>query len=148
MRILLLMMIGLTAVACAKLPQKKGALPVIHKSEDLFPHPRIHFASNQSEVGSMESEEVLKIEDNIIWLMENQSSVVILEGHCDEWGEAWYNLELGDRRARAIKAYLIEKGIDPERIVLVVSFGEGRPFDLRPVGEAWRLNRRVEFVPR
>lgn len=106
---------------------------------------RIHFESNHFE---LTEEEKPKVDQNALWLKSHSEAVLILEGHCDEWGEDQYNLELGDRRAREVKAYLIEKGIDPERIIMVVSYGEGKPLDVRPRNEAWKANRRVEFVLR
>lgn len=105
----------------------------------------IHFLSNSFVI---EENETKTLDQNVQWLKENPSAVIILEGHCDEWGKETYNLELGDRRAREVKAHLIEKGIDPERIIMVVSFGEGMPLDPRHVRDAWAANRRVEFVLR
>ncbi|MDO8526525.1 MAG: OmpA family protein [Deltaproteobacteria bacterium] len=106
---------------------------------------RVHFFSNSAE---LPPEERSALDQNVEWLKENPKTVVILEGHCDEWGDHTYNMELGDRRARETKAYLIEKGVNPERIIMVVSFGETRPLDDRHISEAWRQNRRVEFVLR
>lgn len=106
---------------------------------------RVHFASNHFEI--LDSEQPL-LEQNVRWLKGNPNAVLILEGHCDEWGEANYNLQLGDLRAREVKAYLIERGIDAERMIMVVSYGEQRPLDPRATNEAWAANRRVEFVLR
>ncbi|MBI5299395.1 MAG: OmpA family protein [Deltaproteobacteria bacterium] len=107
--------------------------------------PRVHFDSNSF---SIPSEEKIILNQNVVWLKENPKEVIILEGHCDEWGDAFYNMELGDRRAREVKAYLMEEGVDPERIIMIVSYGSKRPLDLRHENEAWKLNRRVEFVMR
>lgn len=107
--------------------------------------PRIHFNTNSSAI--LESEQEL-LSQNVSWFKQNPSAVLILEGHCDEWGEAGYNLQLGDLRAREVKAYLMEQGIDAERMIMVVSFGEQRPIDPRSTREAWKANRRVEFVLR
>ena len=107
--------------------------------------PRIHFASNSFAV--VNREEVV-LQNNADWLKENPKAVIILEGHCDEWGNDFYNLELGDRRAREVKAYLMELGVDPERIIMLVSYGSQKPLDLRHENEAWQQNRRVEFVLR
>ena len=106
---------------------------------------RIHFLSNRFEIPETEQSQ---IDQNVEWLKENPSAVLILEGHCDEWGDDYYNLELGDKRAREVKATLIEKGIDPERIIMVVSYGKAKPIDPRSTQEAWVLNRRVEFILR
>lgn len=107
--------------------------------------PRIHFSSDSFKI---EAAQNISLEQNVSWLQNHPRSVLILEGHCDEWGEQSYNMELGDRRAREVKAYLIEKAIEPERIIMVVSFGEDQPIDPGHFREAWRKNRRVEFILR
>ena len=68
-----------------------------------------------------------------------------IEGHCDERGTTEYNIGLGDRRARSAYEYLVDLGVDPNRMA-VVSFGEERPADLGHTEAAWAKNRRVEFV--
>lgn len=52
-------------------------------------------------------------------------TILILEGHTDAAGSEIYNRDLGDKRARAVKAYLLANGIDPERLV-TVSYGESK----------------------
>jgi peptidoglycan-associated lipoprotein len=71
--------------------------------------------------------------------------VVTLEGHCDERGTAEYNLALGERRAVAVKTYLVSLGIPPDR-VRTVSYGKEFPFDPGHNEEAWAKNRRAHFV--
>jgi peptidoglycan-associated lipoprotein len=70
---------------------------------------------------------------------------ITVEGHCDERGTAEYNLALGDRRALAVKTYLVSLGIAPDRI-RTVSYGKEFPFDPRSNEEAWAQNRRGHFV--
>jgi outer membrane protein OmpA-like peptidoglycan-associated protein len=77
---------------------------------------------------------------HIAYLKQNKHAVIILEGHTDQTGTDTYNLDLGDKRARAVQAYLIAAGINPRQIV-VVTFGEQLPKDKHKL----RLNRRVEF---
>lgn len=108
-------------------------------------HPAIHFESDST---SVVSEDIPKLDDNVGWLSRYPRAVVILEGHCDRTGGADYNMELGDRRAREVKSYLIERGISPDRVIMVVSFGEKRPVDPGEGAAALRKNRRVEFVLR
>jgi peptidoglycan-associated lipoprotein len=71
--------------------------------------------------------------------------VITLEGHCDERGTAEYNLALGERRAVAVKTYLVSLGIPPDRI-RTVSYGKEFPFDPGHNEEAWAKNRRAHFV--
>jgi peptidoglycan-associated lipoprotein len=68
-----------------------------------------------------------------------------IEGHCDERGTAEYNLGLGDRRANAVKAYLVELGVPADRIV-VVSKGKEAPFCSEHNEACWQQNRRGHFV--
>jgi peptidoglycan-associated lipoprotein len=68
-----------------------------------------------------------------------------ITGACDERGSDEYNLALGDRRAAAVKRYLIEKGIDVARLD-VVSSGEQSPVNPGSDEAAWAQNRRAEFA--
>ena len=73
------------------------------------------------------------------------SWVVTIEGHCDERGTAEYNLALGERRAVAVKTYLVALGISPDRL-RTVSYGKEFPFDMGHTETAWSKNRRAHFV--
>jgi len=66
-------------------------------------------------------------------------------GHCDERGSDEYNLALGERRAAAVKRYLVEHGVAEGRLT-IVSYGEERPLDPGHTEEAWARNRRAEFA--
>ena len=68
-----------------------------------------------------------------------------IEGHCDERGTVEYNLALGERRADAARAYLVDLGIDPDRMT-TISYGEERPAMDGNNESAWSQNRRDEFV--
>ena len=70
---------------------------------------------------------------------------VILEGHADERGSRDYNLTLGERRALAVRAYLIELGVNPSQIQ-TRSYGEEKPANGNHDETAWSENRRVEFA--
>jgi peptidoglycan-associated lipoprotein len=88
-------------------------------------------------------------QDNLLqkaeWLRENPDATVTIEGNCDDRGTSEYNLALGDRRAEAAKAFLVDLGIDPMRMT-TISYGEERPVDPRQNEEAWAKNRRDHFV--
>jgi peptidoglycan-associated lipoprotein len=71
--------------------------------------------------------------------------VVTVEGHCDERGSAEYNLALGDRRAQAVRNYLVSLGIPADR-VRTVSYGKEFPFDPGHDEAAWLKNRRAQFM--
>lgn len=68
-----------------------------------------------------------------------------IEGHADERGTVEYNLALGERRADAARAYLIDLGIDPDRMT-TISYGEERALVEGQNEAAWSQNRRDEFV--
>jgi peptidoglycan-associated lipoprotein len=70
---------------------------------------------------------------------------VTVEGHCDERGSTEYNLALGDRRAGAVKQYLVSLGISADRIS-TVSFGKEKPFCTQSNETCWQQNRRGHFV--
>lgn len=70
---------------------------------------------------------------------------ITIEGHCDERGSTRYNIRLGQRRADSTKAWLVEKGIAPERL-RTISFGKSRPFEEGRSEDAWQSNRRSHFV--
>lgn len=70
---------------------------------------------------------------------------VIIEGNCDERGSTEYNLALGERRAMAVRAYLIGLGVDGARIQ-TKSYGEERPVAMGHDDSSWSQNRRGEFV--
>jgi len=73
------------------------------------------------------------------------SSMVIIEGHCDERGTEEYNLALGSRRADVAKSYLVSQGISADRLS-TISYGENKPFAKGHDESAWHQNRRAQFV--
>jgi peptidoglycan-associated lipoprotein len=70
---------------------------------------------------------------------------VVIEGHCDERGSTEYNLGLGDRRASAVKQYIVSLGVSADRIN-TVSFGKEKPFCMEHNEACWQQNRRGHFV--
>jgi peptidoglycan-associated lipoprotein len=72
------------------------------------------------------------------------SEVVTVTGHCDERGSEEYNLALGERRAEAVKQYLVDLGISASRI-RTLSYGEARPAVPGTGEAAWSRNRRAEL---
>lgn len=86
-----------------------------------------------------------KLEAVADYLRKNPAAKLIVEGHCDERGSNEYNLALGERRALAVRAYLVGLGVQADRIQ-TKSYGEERPVAHGHDESAWRLNRRGEFV--
>ena len=67
-----------------------------------------------------------------------------IEGNTDERGSEEYNLALGERRAMAVKRYLVDLGVPSSRL-RTVSFGEAKPAVAGHDESAWRYNRRSDF---
>ena len=79
------------------------------------------------------------------WLKKWGSVRITIEGHCDSRGSAEYNLGLGNRRATAVKSYLVNLGV-PDSRVTVVSKGKEQPFCNEENESCWSQNRRGHFV--
>jgi peptidoglycan-associated lipoprotein len=102
----------------------------------------IYFDFDQSVIRA-DAQEVLRKKAE--FLRSNSGVSVVIEGHCDERGTAEYNLALGERRALAAKAFLMNLGISSSRLS-TISYGEERPVDPGSNEEAWARNRRAHFV--
>ena len=75
----------------------------------------------------------------------NPDLMIVIEGHADERGTREYNLALGDRRATAVRDYLVAKGINSAR-GRTVSYGKERPAVAGSDEAAWAKNRRAATV--
>ncbi len=69
---------------------------------------------------------------------------VLVSGHCDERGTVEYNLALGEKRAKAVRDYLVSLGVAAGSL-RVTSYGESRPFATGHTEAAWAQNRRAHF---
>lgn len=85
-----------------------------------------------------------KLETVAQYLRSNPTVGLVVEGHCDERGSNEYNLALGERRAMAVRAYLIGLGIDGARIQ-TKSLGEEQPVAVGHDEASWAQNRRAAF---
>jgi outer membrane protein OmpA-like peptidoglycan-associated protein len=72
---------------------------------------------------------------------------LVIEGHTCSIGTAEYNIALGERRANAVRDYLISRGIDAARLS-TVSYGEDHPAHDNSEESTRRLNRRAVLVVR
>lgn len=104
---------------------------------------RIYFGYDSSELTSS-AQDVLGRQ--AAWLKAYPAANIAVEGHCDERGTREYNLALGDRRANAVKNYLVSQGVSAGRIT-TISYGKERPVALGSNDEAWAQNRRGVSVP-
>ena len=81
------------------------------------------------------------------WMKSNPGALVKVEGHCDERGTSAYNLVLGEKRAKAVRNYLVELGVSADRLA-VVSYGKERPFCNERAESCYQQNRRGHVVVR
>jgi peptidoglycan-associated lipoprotein len=79
------------------------------------------------------------------WLLANPNIRASIEGHADERGTREYNQALGERRANAVRDYLVAQGVPTSRLV-VTSWGKERPVATGSNEEAWAQNRRAVTV--
>ena len=107
-----------------------------------FIEEKIHFAFD-SAVLSEEARQILGQKAD--YLRANPVIRVTVEGHCDERGTDAYNLALGERRAEAVRDFLVNLGIGVNRFN-TVSFGEERPLAMGRDEASWAMNRRAQFV--
>ena len=93
----------------------------------------------------MSAEAVAALDTQVAWLKNHDDVNVIVQGYCDERGTREYNLALGERRANAVKQYLVSQGIAENRIS-TISYGKERPAVLGSNEAAWAQNRRAVTV--
>ncbi len=127
-----------------------GSFPVPNPDErknwprdrEIFKSDTVHFDFDRSDVKADDKPKVSAVAD---YLKANPMDAVEIEGHCDERGTEEYNRSLGERRALALREQLISLGIDPNKID-TISFGKDRPVDPGHDENAWKQNRRGEFI--
>ncbi|MEM7645339.1 MAG: peptidoglycan-associated lipoprotein Pal [Pseudomonadota bacterium] len=86
------------------------------------------------------------LSQNAEFMRTNGAVSLQVEGHCDARGSIEYNLTLGERRANAVKSYLVSLGISESRLS-VLSYGEEKPMNAGDTESAHAANRRANFVP-
>jgi len=101
----------------------------------------IHFDFNKQNIKKIY---VPLLDQNIAYLNEHSSSPIIVEGHTDYMGSDAYNQKLSEKRANAVRDYLIQKGIASSRIQ-VVGYSEHRPIADNKTAEGQAMNRRSEM---
>jgi peptidoglycan-associated lipoprotein len=101
----------------------------------------IYFDYDRSDIRSDQRDALKANADKLKGMTANAT----IEGHCDERGSEEYNLALGDRRADAVRRYMVDLGVPSARLS-TVSFGESRPAVQGHDESAWRYNRRADFV--
>ncbi len=122
------------------LPGIEGFFTPSGLESSIFRH--LHFNTDEHILRSKEDLAALDIIAE--YLNSHPNVFVFIEGHCDERGAEAYNLSLGTRRSNAVRAQLVKRGVDPDRLH-TISYGKERPFILGHGNEFWAKNRRAEF---
>jgi peptidoglycan-associated lipoprotein len=85
------------------------------------------------------------LQKDVEWMKKWTTTKVMVEGHADSRGTNEYNLALGERRADAVRDYLVSLGVAENRIT-IVSKGEEQPFCSEETEACWQQNRRGHFI--
>lgn len=102
----------------------------------------IYFGLDKYDV---QSDYVQMLDHHVVFLRNNPSYKVTIEGHADERGTPEYNIALGERRANAIKIYLQSRGISADQI-FIVSYGKEKPAVTGHDEAAYSKNRRAIVI--
>ncbi len=93
---------------------------------------------------SLSDEAMATLGENARIIKEHPEVTYLIEGHCDERGTVEYNLALGEKRAKAVRDYLVAIGV-PASQLRITSYGEEKPFAPGHDEQAWAQNRRAHF---
>ncbi len=93
---------------------------------------------------SLSSNDYTALKAHAAYLAKNGSARVKLAGHADERGTREYNMALGERRAKAVAAFLSSNGAKSSQLN-TVSYGKEKPAAEGHDEESWAKNRRVEL---
>ena len=147
--ILLVIFAGLVLSACATSKKSSGKMQGdVYTGSDTVEFlatgvkDRVFFATNKSTLTTA-SRDVLR--KQAAFMRKKKNMTFSIEGHADERGTREYNLALGERRANAVKDYLMTYGISSNRLQ-VISYGKERPVNSGSNPLAWSQNRRSVTV--
>ena len=135
---------GPSEAAPASMPAGTVKPPVAAQTDFFAPTAQlvsVHFDFDRSVIRPGDA---ARLDKNAAWLKANPGKVVLVEAAADQRGIPAYNLALGNRRAKAVKDYLVAQGIAPERI-MTITYGKGRLACPTNADTCWSDNRRVDF---
>ena len=148
-KILIVVIAGLALTACATQKKSTGQMQSdVYTGTDTVEYlatgvrDRVFFATNKSTLTTASRDTLRK---QAAWMRKKKNLTFSIEGHADERGTREYNLALGERRANAVKDYLMTYGISGSRLS-VISYGKERPVNSGSTPLAWSQNRRSVTV--
>jgi len=122
------------------LPERQDGVSFLGNDVDKNRFSPVYFAFDSDEIAPSETSKLGAVAD----YLRSSSKQLIIAGFTDERGTAEYNRGLGEKRAQAVRSYLLEQGADTDRIQ-TTSFGAEMPADPGHNEAAWAKNRRAEF---
>lgn len=126
-------------------PPPSPSFPELGSDSGQIPGLRtVHFDYDRSSLSTAARQ---TLAENANWIQEQSSSILVqVEGHCDNRGSVEYNLALGERRAKAVRDYLVSLGVDSQKLS-AISYGKEKPLNTAKNEVAFTTNRRANFVP-
>ena len=122
------------------LPERQDGVSFMGDNVDKNRFAPIHFSFDSCSIDPLEAERLTEVSR----FMRGGSKQLIIAGFTDERGTAEYNRGLGEKRAGAVRSWLLSHGADLRRIQ-TTSFGQEMPADAGHNEAAWAKNRRAEF---
>mgnify|MGYP006284122069 CR=1 FL=1 len=119
----------------------RALLNSIHYDEVLLITDKINFSVGSAEILPSSYPEL----DKIVEILKKKDVNVMIEGHTDSQGDAAFNQALSEKRAKSIKQYFVDKGLETERFE-TTGFGETKPIASNKTKKGMAENRRVEFL--
>ena len=148
-KFLVIVLAGLALTACATQKKSTGQIQSdVYTGLETVEYlatgvkDRVFFATNKSTLTTASRDTLRK---QSAWMRKKKDLTFTIEGHADERGTREYNLALGERRANAVKDYLMTYGISGGRLS-VISYGKERPVNSGSNPLAWSQNRRSVTV--
>ena len=132
-------------------PQEKGSIenngcPEIEKEiieKVTFAAKNIFFESMSDKLSSQSFDAL----NEVVAILKNNPELNLhIEGHSDNTGIPSYNLSLSGKRANSVKQYLIDNGVEEQRLI-AVGYGQRKPIADNKTAEGRAKNRRVELKP-
>jgi uncharacterized repeat protein (TIGR01451 family)/MYXO-CTERM domain-containing protein len=120
----------------------EGLVKVDAEAGEIIILEKVHFKTNSEQIRSISFPLLDAVHSVLVQYPEIR--LVEVQGHTDSRGSDAYNLDLSQRRAGQVREYLVDKGIDPGRLVSK-GYGESKPLDPAENEDAWSKNRRVQF---
>ena len=145
---LVIVLAGLALTACATQKKTGQMQSDVYTGTDTVEYlatgvkDRVFFATNKSTLTTASRDTLRK---QAAWMRKKKDLTFSIEGHADERGTREYNLALGERRANAVKDYLMTYGISGNRLS-VISYGKERPVNSGSTPLSWSQNRRSVTV--